>query len=185
MAMVRKKVKIGFVLLLALIIGVVIGCSVSLSNKPNIELINDREYFPVVYQEIKQADSSVHIVMFSLTYYRDYPQSNVNKLLEELVYAKSRGVDVKVVIDEYPEAHEEGVKFLKKFKVPVRYDGPEQTTHAKLVIIDGEEVIVGSTNWRYYSLEKNREANVLIRSVKVAQEFEEYFEGLWENSSPA
>jgi phosphatidylserine/phosphatidylglycerophosphate/cardiolipin synthase-like enzyme len=46
--------------------------------------------------------------------------------------------------------------------------------HCKLIIIDGKTVIVGSTNWSYYAIDKNREASVVIRDERIARIFEEY-----------
>ena len=52
----------------------------------------------------------------------------------------------------------------------VVYDPVTVTTHTKLLIIDGEISVVGSTNWTYSALEKNHEVSVLIRSPEVARE---------------
>jgi len=67
----------------------------------------------------------------------------------------------------------------KGIGIEIKHDSEEVTTHSKLVIIDGKTVILGSTNWSYYGLEKNHEANVLIRSKEIADYFEKYFDELW------
>jgi phosphatidylserine/phosphatidylglycerophosphate/cardiolipin synthase-like enzyme len=47
-------------------------------------------------------------------------------------------------------------------------------------VIDGETVLLGSTNWNYYSLEKNCETDVVfVRLPEVAAPFEAYFQSLW------
>ena len=61
----------------------------------------------------------------------------------------------------------------------VRYDPVGVTTHTKLLIIDGEIGIVGSTNWTYSALEKNHEVSVLIRSPEVARNLYHYFQRVW------
>ena len=119
--------------------------------------------------------------MFSLTYYLDYPDSNVNVLLEDLAQAHEKGVDVKIIVDEWPEDVDKGVSYLMAKGVPIKYDGEEQSTHTKLVIVDSRVVVVGSTNWRYYSIDKNHEADVIIFSTEVAEDFETYFDAIWEN----
>ena len=119
--------------------------------------------------------------MFSLTYYLKYRISFVNSFLTILADKHDAGVDVKIILDEFPKDHEAGLTYLRERGVPIKYDGKNQTTHTKLIILDGKKVIVGSTNWRYYSVEKNHEANVLIGSPEVAQEYEEYFEEIWKN----
>ena len=41
-------------------------------------------------------------------------------------------------------------------------------------------MVLGSTNWNYYALEHNVEANVALLGVSaVADVFGEYFETLW------
>ena len=81
-----KKLRVSYAILLALLIGFAIGASVVKFSSPeltadyNIKVINDRDYFPAVHTLLNSAQSSIHISMFSLTYYLDYPNSNVNIL---------------------------------------------------------------------------------------------------------
>jgi phosphatidylserine/phosphatidylglycerophosphate/cardiolipin synthase-like enzyme len=59
--------------------------------------------------------------------------------------------------------------------VTVIYDSPSQTTHTKVLIIDDERVLLGSTNWTYSALSNNNEVSVLIRSKEIAKELTAYF----------
>ena len=182
-----KKLRLSYAVLIALLIGFAIGASVVKFSSPEltadyiIEVINDRDYFPAVHSLLDSAESSIHISMFSLTYYLEYPDSNVNMLLEDLAEAHDSGLDVKVIVDEWPEDVDKGVAYLEARGVPVRYDSKNQSTHTKLIIIDSTAVVVGSTNWRYYSMDKNHEANVIILSSDIAEDFENYFNTIWEN----
>ena len=183
-----KKLRTSYTVLIVLLIGFAIGATLvklatpELTADYSIKVINDRDYFPTVHNLLTSAKTSIHISMFSLTYYLEYPDSNVNVLLEAIADAHDSGVDVKVIVDEYPEDIEEGVSYLQARGVPVRYDGDEQSVHTKLIIVDSKAVVVGSTNWRYYSMDKNYEANVLIFSLDTAEEYEEYFNAIWEKS---
>jgi len=145
----------------------------------SIKPINDRDYAFTVLSELKSAKQSIHVSMFSLSYYLKYADSKVNLLMKALVDKHKEGVDVKIILDEFPKDHEPGLIYLKENGVPVKYDGKEQTTHTKLIIIDSKKIIIGSTNWRYYSIEENHEANVLIESPDIAEQYEEYFENIW------
>ncbi len=181
-----KKLRLSYLLMLFLLIGFAIGASIVKFSKPeltadySIKVINDRDYFPAVHSLLSSAKDSIHVSMFSLTYYSTYTDSDVNVLLEDLGKAHDNGVDVKVIVDEFPEDVDKGIAFLEAKGIPVKYDGTNQTTHTKLIIVDSQAVVVGSTNWRYYSVDQNHEANVIILSSKVAQEFESYFTELWE-----
>jgi phosphatidylserine/phosphatidylglycerophosphate/cardiolipin synthase-like enzyme len=108
-----------------------------------------------------------------------------------LVDAVGRGLDVRVVLDDcafYPDsqrANLEAALMLHFQGVPVRLDAPDVTTHAKLLIVDGASVLLGSTNWNYYSLEKNVEAGIaLLGAPDVAAPFEAFFESLWASGRP-
>ena len=50
-----------------------------------------------------------------------------------------------------------------------------ETTHAKLMVVDGQLSLLGSTNWTYYALTNNNETSVLVRSKEVARAFGDYF----------
>lgn len=150
-----------------------------------VKMLPDREYYVWVRDIIRRANSSIHLAVFLLKYDPRESVYNdpVNMLLLELVEAKRRGVDVKVVVDDatYNE-YRETIDYLKSKGIPVRLD-PSETTllHAKILIVDGEWVFVGSHNWSESALSFNREYSVLIRSTNYAAEAEKYFENLWQN----
>jgi len=140
--------------------------------------VTDRGYFQAVLPLIKEAQSTIHIASMELKYYESYPDSSVNEIVRELIRAHERGVEVKILLDEYSEKNN-AFDVVKAAGVDVRWDDTETTTHSKLIIIDGKIVVVGSTNFSFYSLEKNREANVIIFDEDIAAYFEDYFTGLW------
>jgi len=140
---------------------------------------------------IPRATSSVHVVLYRMSYYAGYRNSTVNALLDALIGAASRGLDVRVFLDDcsyYPESAQANLAaaiYLSAHGIEVRFDSPKKTTHAKLVLIDGESVVLGSTNWNYYSIEKNIEADVaLLHIPPVASVYEAYFEALWDEGRP-
>jgi phosphatidylserine/phosphatidylglycerophosphate/cardiolipin synthase-like enzyme len=153
---------------------------------PIPETVNTRNYISILCELLRQATRSVHVVMYRASYYAAYRESLSNEILRELIDAVGRGLDVKVLLDDcayYPDsasANLEAALYLYLHGVEVRFDDPTQTTHAKLVIIDEESVVLGSTNWNYYSLEKNNEVNLaLINLPSVAACYEPYFQLLW------
>lgn len=153
---------------------------------PIPETVDTRNYGAILCELLRQAKRSVHVVMYRASYYPAYRESLSNEILYELTDALGRGLDVKVLLDDcsyYPEsarANLEAALYLHLHGVDVRFDDPTQTTHAKLVLIDEKSVLLGSTNWNYYSLEKNNEVDLaLIDLPSVAACYEPYFQLLW------
>ena len=68
-----------------------------------------------------------------------------------------------------------GARFTTMNGVEVIYDSLSKTTHAKLMVVDGQLSLLGSTNWTYYALTNNNETSVLVRSKEVARAFGDYF----------
>ena len=140
---------------------------------------------------LTSAERSIHVVMYRIAYYSGFTDSASNRIIDALIGAAARGVDVRVLLDDcapYPEsarANLEAAILLALSGVDVRLDRPEATTHAKLTIIDGRHVFVGSTNWNYYALERNNEAAIALLGVpSVAEDFERFFSMAWESGSP-
>jgi len=143
--------------------------------------LTDREYYPSVSEMLGSANESVHIILYSLNYYLDYPNTSVNELVGRLESAAARGVDVKVIVDE-AATDKPVVELLKEMGINVKFDVKGTTTHAKLIIIDSKLVIIGSTNWSFSAVDKNHEANVAVYSLPLAAQFEDYFGRVWQES---
>ena len=168
---------------------VLTGSSLFASPCEDVTLIQNRQYFPALHQALKEAHQSIRVMMYSARYYRQYPDSPSNILIQDLVEAAKRGVEVKVILElgiyeEVNRDNREVARLLSKEGIAVALDSPSVTTHAKTITIDGDITILGSTNWKYYSLDRNNEVSVLIRSRELAGEMEAYFDNLWRTSHP-
>ena len=144
--------------------------------------ICNRKYFSQVRSLISEAKQSIYIVLYISRYYQKYPDSSSNRLIKELISAAKRGVDVQVILDQSDwnekntAENRATAKILNEGGVQVWLDDLQQTSHNKLIIIDGRYVVIGSTNWSYYALDKNNESSVLIDSPELADVFKKYFE---------
>lgn len=158
---------------------------------PLISTGESRAYFETAKQLLREAEESIDLVLFKITRYSSFGDSKSNLLTEELVKARNRGVDVRIVLDV--NTWSEGVNqsnrettlwLLGKGIGNVKFDSRESTTHSKVLIIDGETVMVGSSNWSYYSLDENLEVDVVIKkSPSAAKPFEVYFEEIWKRAN--
>jgi len=143
-------------------------------------------YGSFVLDLLSHATTSVHASLYRVSIYPQFADSATSALVDGLIQAAGRGLEVRVLIDDCSfyadsaEANLESAIFLYQNGIDVRLDDPDVTTHAKLLVVDGETVVLGSTNWNYYSVERNIEANVaLVRMPDVASIFESYFASLW------
>ncbi len=143
-------------------------------------------YGSVVVDLLAGAKESVHAVLYRVSVYPQFEDSATTDLVSALIAAARRGLEVRALLDDCSfyadsaKANLESAIYLYQSGVDVRFDDPAVTTHAKLLVIDGETVVLGSTNWNYYSVERNIEANVaLLRMPEIARPFEVYFAGLW------
>lgn len=145
--------------------------------------ISGTKYFPRVYDSLHEANESIVCVLYLVSFNPKDKDSSVFKLVNELVYAHQRGVQVRVILDQNID-FSKGIKrdqwetegknvncynFLKENGVDVVYDDAARLTHSKLIIIDTETVIVGSSNWTASALDHNYESNVLISSKELAK----------------
>jgi phosphatidylserine/phosphatidylglycerophosphate/cardiolipin synthase-like enzyme len=102
----------------------------------------------------------------------------VQVLLNALVSAKQRGVDVRVCLDqskdwEDPEVidpkHEVPAAWLRDRGIPVLIDELTTTTHAKVILVDADTVFLGSHNWTGAALGRNREVSVVMHDHDVSE----------------
>jgi phosphatidylserine/phosphatidylglycerophosphate/cardiolipin synthase-like enzyme len=147
----------------------------------DLKLVTDGDYFQTAMKMIQEAKSSIHIIMFEMNYYDDRTSTPSNLLIKELMAARKRGVKVEVILDvrekedRTTKSNRRTGKMLSDGGVEVTYDSLSKTTHAKVLIADGQRILLGSTNWTYHALSSNHEACVLIHSREVAKELTEYF----------
>lgn len=148
----------------------------------DVQDISSDKYFEATLNELNSAKSSIQVVMYLVSMSPDQPESQVSQLMNTLIKAKERGVDVKVILDQNinfeSESSEDAItsnknqkayEYLRKNNVPVFFDTSDTYTHSKAIVIDNETVILGSTNWSKTALTRNNESNVLIHSKELAQ----------------
>ncbi|MDI7260338.1 MAG: phospholipase D-like domain-containing protein [Thermodesulfobacteriota bacterium] len=147
----------------------------------DIQIVTDAQYFEVAKKMIQEAKFSIRVMMFEMGYYEKHPNTPSNILIRELIGAKKRGVKVEVILetregdDRTTKRNRQTGKILSESGVEVIYDPLFKTMHAKLMVADGELILLGSTNWVFSSLTNNNEVSVLIRSKELAKALIDYF----------
>ena len=164
--------------------------SVKLQAEPvAVKVIFDKQYYPAALKIIEEAKESINFAIFEIRYYPEYPQSSSNLLVDELVLAAKRNVNVEVCLEQSKGYNQDNA--LDNLKVAYKLinggvriylDNPKKTLHAKFLVVDRQLVLLGSTNWAYYSLNDNWETNLLVDSPEIAEELLNYFETIKKDS---
>lgn len=183
-------------IVLVFIIGVVVGYIVTyeaLVNRiietakitqiplGNLEFLPDRDYYSKLLELLNNTNRSVYIIMYVVKYDPKETQDPVNVILRKLVELHLRGVNVKIIIDDetlnnYPET----IEYLLANNIPVKLDeSKNKVTHAKIVVIDEEIVLIGSHNWTESALSYNHETSLLVQSRDLAKQVINYFNSIW------
>jgi len=163
--------------------------------------IPNRVYAVELKKLIDGARDRIWIAMADARYYESTPRtagktkepgeipSLTNMLLAELVEAAVDGIDVRLVCDMgwRGSAPPDRVTFMRMLQAAggkVYEDSPEVTTHAKMAIVDGDFVVVGSTNWSYHALEENNESAVIIQSEGLNDHYAGYIQAIIDAGQP-
>ncbi len=136
---------------------------------------NNRDYPLMASAIIDGASKRLHVIEYVI-----YPDGAISSLLNGMLAAAARGVEVKVLADEAAPQTAQALASLAAGGIDVRQDSPNTTTHNKLIIAD-DQILVGSHNFSHNAMEYNNEASVLLSDPRVAEYYEEYFQQLWTN----
>jgi hypothetical protein len=154
-------------------------------------LLPDALYLTLVNSLLGRASRSIHVMMFFMKY-EEGSTYIANALVDALIAARKKGLDVKVILDKDAKddvaksalINESVFQVLKKNQVAVVYDGEGRMTHSKLVVVDGRHVVLGSHNWTGGSLLAYDDTSVYIESEELGQKYQQVFDGFWGKYSP-
>lgn len=154
--------------------------------------LNNRWFFPKAAAAIRNAQESIDIVQVYAYYYdgshrraAQIPGRPSNKppetdlLAAELIRAHERGIRVRFLMDHtwnedrrlpWNASKLAFAQRLADAGIEVYRNDPREGMHAKMMLIDEDRVVVGSTNWSFEALEMNNEANVLVHSGELVRE---------------
>ncbi len=149
-----------------------------------ITLLPDASYFDALHEMIQSASESLDIVMYSCMISPKRVNA-VQGILDALAQRAQRGVRVRALFDQsksfsrhITRANIRSAAYLNKLGISnIHYDRPDTFTHAKVVVKDTREVLLGSTNWYVSEHGRNRQLNVLIKQPDMARWFQEYIAG--------
>lgn len=120
---------------------------------------------------IKSAENTLKICVFTIS---------DNQISNEIIAAKKRGVDVRVITDDDKQRdHGSDISLLRSKGVHVRCDDSPSHMHHKFAVADKKRVLTGSYNWTRSAATSNQE-NILITDEKsIVHAYNQEFGRLW------
>jgi phosphatidylserine/phosphatidylglycerophosphate/cardiolipin synthase-like enzyme len=124
----------------------------------------------LLQQSIEMARTRIRVLAYELT---------DRSVINALIGAKRRGVDVQAVLDRVNQrglnGREGSATILAAAGIPVWIDRPAGIEHNKTMVIDDDLVIGGSYNFTYSAQHRNAENMTLTRSPIVARWYLDYW----------
>lgn len=131
----------------------------------------------IILTAIQEAKTSIRVAAYSFT---------SKSIATELVAAKNRGVDVKIVADDgAAKGRYSATTYCANQGIPVRVNSRYAIMHNKFLIIDEISVQTGSFNYTTAASKSNAENVIYIRGHReVASQYAVEWTRLWAESVP-
>lgn len=131
----------------------------------------DRVISEKVLDYIRGAKKYIYIPTFVITH---------KGLEAELIAAKERGVEVKLIVDATNVyASKSSVQKLRAAGIPVKVENYAGKLHSKSIIIDDEVIIAGSMNFSNSGENKNDENLLIVKNKRLTLFYRDFFNYLW------
>lgn len=120
---------------------------------------------------IRSSRKSIRIAMFTFTHMG---------LVEEIIKAKKRGVNVSVVVDMNSGigVSAKCIEVLKASRVDIQLSQGSQLLHHKFIYIDENILVTGSSNWTKAAFYRNHDCFLILRHLNKDQK--KFMNQLWE-----
>ena len=120
---------------------------------------------------ISRAKNSIYIPAFLVTH---------SGMIDSLISAKQRGVDIKIIIDATSYGRNSSkIKKMRSSGILLKVENYAGKMHSKTIIIDNKYVITGSMNFSYAGENKNDENCLIIEDKRLAKFYAGYFDYIW------
>ncbi len=142
-------------------------------------------YLNVVILLVHSSANTIDILMYEWKWYGHESAGGVQKLNLAYVAAARRGVKVRVLLNIESMGHNitrintRTATFLKRYGVEIKWGQVGVVTHAKMVIIDDEVLVLGSHNYTKSAFSRNQEASIVVHGRKDILDYRKYFDDLW------
>lgn len=146
-----------------------------------IKLLPDNKFIDCLKREIGAARKTILFSTFKLEIVGEKLPKRVGTLLEAIAAARGRGVEVKMLLNwrasraGVPRTNYVSGRELMRLGCDVRYSHTGRCIHAKLCIIDGAALFIGSHNLSSKSFLTNCEASLFVKDEGIIRDTAEFF----------
>lgn len=143
-------------------------------NKTNLDIYfspKDKAVINGIIPLINNSQRYIYIPTFLIT----------NKdILNALINAKKRGVDIKIIVDALnASVHHSKHKELRDSGILVKTENYAGKMHSKSMIIDDMYTVIGSMNFSYSGENKNDENLIVIKNSEITGFYKKFFLYQW------
>ena len=130
-------------------------------------------YEKIISPSIRNAKKNIKVSIFVLT------RTDMKK---ELINAKNRGVDVKVIVDALSaNNYRKHIEELRQNGIKVKAENWGGKNHEKTISIDDEILITGSANFSYNAVLRNDENILFIKNKEITKFYNGFFMTLYKS----
>lgn len=147
-----------------------------------------RNYLQVVLQKIQGAVRTIYLTNYLAHVNPRKKSGSCWKILEALKKKNRRGVDIRILVNGYLSNakmklyHKNFISHVHRMGIPYRIYRGGKCIHAKLMIFDGREILIGSHNLTETSTKNNIDTSVLIKDEIFGESVQEFFLDLYEGN---
>ena len=132
----------------------------------------DKSISNAVLPIIENAKDYIYIPIFVIT---------ENRVVEALIKAKQRGVDVRLISDALNASSKYSkIKVLRASGIPVKIENYAGKMHSKTMIVDDKYSIIGSMNFSKSGETKNDENTIVLENAEAAKYLKRFFLYQWD-----
>mgnify|MGYP002711123886 FL=1 len=132
----------------------------------------DKSISNAVLPIIENAKDYIYIPIFVIT---------ENRVVEALIKAKQRGVDVRLISDALNASSKYSkIKVLRASGIPVKIENYAGKMHSKTMIVDDKYSIIGSMNFSKSGETKNDENTIVLENAEATKYLKRFFLYQWD-----
>ena len=139
-----------------------------------IKPIYSGDFMRFVLPLIQNAQHSIDILTYDWKWYPENPEHEIQQFNMSVVAAVTRGVKVRAFIQD-----KQMVNFLKSHGIKARLAENQATLHAKFLIVDQKELVLGSHNLTHRAMSYNIETSLLLDDPDIVAHHKTLFNSLY------